>query len=543
MATYRSAELEATALSDTKRSAERSFVLQAAPNEISFTTKAEGLLDGLHVWIDWNNDGIWDMDIVDDFQSARTNIGRDNQLDRASGGQASMTLRDLTAKYVAENPASDLYPYLMPGKSIRIAYELDGVEWPIFTGILDECIPDLKAYQAFMALVDDSAFLANADVNIDVQFDKASGVIFGLILDSAAWPGARRIIDTGVDVWPIIFTDQKQKALDLLRRLEQSEFGFMYLGAEGHLHWEDRHHRLTETRCTTPQWVCDETKYAKITPLNPLQSVKNIVILESQPKTKAGAASWVWTLSEKASSADSPLVSPGETKTYWARFADANGRANIAGDVATPAWNATAELSAFEANSAVDGSGSDLHTSVSVVALVAGTNLWASGCKLEVSNTGAQPFYLTSLRVSGKIYIDEGALQIIAQDDVSMIDAGRREYKVNVPFYQRSTVLQDIADHIVKVAAYPNPCYEVELIFQKSSEIAEQIVTRQISDCVTIQCADFTLDDNFYIERIRHEIGLAEWRCWWTVSRADAMTGSYWILGTSRLGVNTYLGY
>ena len=499
--------------------------------------------DGLRLYFDWDGDGHWDVNAIDDFQSASTSIGRDSQLDRAGAGQASITLRDLSRKYVTENPSSPYYPNILPGRGIRLCYVKDQVEWALFTGYLDECLPELHDYKSFLTLSDGTEILARADIGLDIQLDQRSGVIWNKILDIAGWPTARRAIDEGIDIWPVIYTDKSVNSLDLLHRLEQSEFGFRYIGPDGREHWEDRHYRLRDPRCTDPQWVCTARDYANIRPLNPLNSVKNIVILESQPRTKANTATWIWTMAQKAATGDSPSIEPGKTRSFWARFADANGQAVIAGDVMAPSWNSNPDLCSMQANSKADGTGSDLSWVVSIAPLVSGSNLWASSCRIDISNTYNQAIYITQLRVSGYVYVSEGALEIIAEDADSVAKCGRREYRVNVPFYQRAGVLQDIADHIIDVSAWPSPSYEVELCFQRSEDIANQIITRQISDCITLQCEDFGLNDDFYIERIRHEINLDEWRTFWTLSRTDAMRGSYWKLGTSRMGIDTILGY
>ena len=509
---------------------------------LSFKTRPL-LVDGLHLYVDWNGDGQWDEDIIGDLQSATTALGRDSQLGRAGAGQASLTLVDRDRRYVTENPKSPYHPNILPGRRVQLVYALDNVEWPLFTGYLDECLPDLYNYRTFMTLTDGTEILARATIRLAVQMDEYSGNVWNQVLSAAGWPWYDRLIDHGTEPWPLIYTDEDVNALDILQRLEQSEWGFRYIGPDGREHWEDRHHRLQNDRCLYPQWLCTATDYAHIRPLDPLTAVKNYVVMSSQPRTRAITATWLWTMAERAATGDSPVVEPGKTRSFWARFADANGQAVIAGDVQTPAWNANPDLCAIQANTQADGGGQDGTGLVVVAALHLNENLWASGCRIDITNQAWQALYITQLRVRGHAFVLEGTTEIVARDDESIAQCGRREYRVNVPFYQRIGVHEDVAEHIVDVAAWPNPSYEVELCFQRSPEVAEQIVKRRISDCVQVRCPDFDLDEAFHIEHIRHEIGLDEWRTFWTLTRAGATTTRYWKLGTALLGVNTHLGY
>ena len=374
-------------------------------------------------------------------------------------------------------------------------------------------------------------------MDLGLYEDKYSGEIFGMILDAAGWPASLRQLSDGVDSWPLVYVNQEREALSVMHDLEQSEFGFLFIGPDGRVNWQDRHFRLLESRCTTSQWTCSAGKYQKIRPLNPLQSVINRVVLECQPKHKSASLATIWELQEKEAYGDSPEIAPSKTLTFWARFADSSGKANIADEVTQPA--ATTD---YKGNSAPDGSGSDMTSSVSVATLTKGTTLWASGAKLEVTNTGVSTLYLTKLQLQGKIFIDDGPLQIIQTDQDSIDECDRREWKVKVPFYQRSGMLQGIADHIIAIRKLPTPTYEIELTGGYSSEVLGQIRSRQISDRITVQCSDVNISGDYYIEKIRRRITPVEHKCWWTVSKCDVV-GDWWLLGTSQLGIDTRLAY
>lgn len=506
-----------------------------------------GVSRGLHIYIDWDNDGdideTWE-DVTNDFQRLTTIRGRDSDLDRAIAGQASLSLRDTDGTYIRDNPTSPLYGVLTPGVMCQIIYvDTSDVTWWIFTGFVDDVVPDVDYKTAYIPLMDGFSEINRAYANMAIQFGKKSGQLFGYILDSIAWPSDKRRIDAGIDSYPMAFVEGETKALAVMQQVEQSEFGFLYMGTDGFLTYEDRHYRLTETRSTTSRWTCSGDKYKTIKPLAPLKGVKNYVVLECTPKTKTtGAIAPVWTLQEKASLSNSPMLAAGESRIFWAGFADANGRAQIADDVVTPV--ATTD---YLGNASIDGTGTNRTSSLAVTALVAGTNLWASGAKITVTNNGATSVYLTKLQVRGHTFVEEGNLKITSP--ATPPSTNRREFRATIPFYQYSGVLQGLADHIRAVNENPNPRYEIELINKSmalTDECSQHIRERLISDRIHVESTKYGLDADCYIEKIRHEItthgteGL-EWHTWWTVSKADA--NAYWILGTSALGTGTRLAY
>jgi hypothetical protein len=148
--------------------------------------------------------------------------------------------------------------------------------------------------------------------------------------------------------------------------------------------------------------------------------------------------------------------------------------------------------------------------------------------------------------VIGTPYIELAPVRVKSEDASSQLVYDVREYNMEIPYYQNVDVMQGVADYIVAQKKEVSPSYEVELINNTSSELC-QILSRQISDRITLQSVEFNIDDDFFIEKIRHEINpvAKTHKCVWTVGRAA--DEAFWILGTSQLGAgyifSTRLGY
>jgi len=472
--------------------------------------------------------------ITGDVKSIKYSRGRDTDLDKAEPGTCRLMVVDPNGKYIPENTDSVLYGYLLPARPVRIKATFDGTTYNLFEGFLDDVIPypAKNKLEAFLPCVDGFDQLIRAKISMALQVDKLSGELYNTALDRAGWHAVKRVIDTGIDTYPLVHA-QRQPALDFLQKIEASEYGFCYVDGRGYLNWEDRHHCLLAPH-TVSQWTCTTDLSRTIEPTNSLKSVRNNIIITAQPKVIALALSDLWKFPENKDNPvpDSPQLEAGEARIYWPWFADANGMRNIAGDVVAPA--ATTD---YLGNDNIDGSGADRTADVTVV-----ETIFAGSAKLEVTNGAATSLYLTLLKIRGKIYTDLGPLEITAEDTESQERYQLRDLKIDLPYYQSADIMQGLADYQLAIKKESIPGYRVSLI-NRSDAVLTQILARKLSDRITLQNAEYHIDDEFHIDKMEHEIsdGGTIHRCWWTLTRSDDY--EYWILGTSALGITSRLAF
>lgn len=490
------------------------------------------------VCVDWNNDGDFSdalEDISSEFKTLSYSRGRDSDLDKAAVGMCSIVVKDTTGKYVTENTASPLYGYLLPARPVRVRGTFGGNTYELFNGFLDDIIPypGKDEREAYLPCVDGFDQLKRSRVTMALQENKKSGQLIGTALDYVSWSGAKRVLDTGQDIYALVHAE-RQLCLDFCQQLEKSEFGFLYINGSGELCWEDRHHRLLSPH-TVSQWTCTASLHEAITPTNSLKSIRNLIVITAQPKAKAGSLSDIWVLQENAANGDSPSLQAGETKVFWAKYADANGLPNIAGEVEDTGANPTTH---YAGNNKIDDPpGVDRTGDVSVV-----QTTFSGSAKLEVQNTGATSLYLTLLKVRGKIYADLGKLVIEAPDSTSQTAYLLRELPIDLPYAPTAAMMQGMADYQLSIKKAPIPGYEVKLI-NKSDAILTQILARELSDRITLQSSPFNIDAEFHIDRLEHEItnsGKVH-RCKWILTRADDY--QYWVWDISKWNQTTRWGF
>ncbi len=422
--------------------------------------------------------------------------------------------------------------------------------FPLFYGYIDDIIPapGPNEQRVLISCVDGFDQLRRMKVSLEIDTTGLySGVKLGAItgiiyhtLKNAGWDLTKIRLDDGLETYPLVYAE-KESCLTLLQQVEASEFGFLYVGGDGLLNWEDRHYRLTNTRCTTSQYTA--TVYGHIKPISALSAIRNKVTITAHPQTLVAVTVTIWTLQDTG--ADSPMLGPGESRTFIAHYADADGHPSIAGSVLTPTIAGADDD--YHAFSDTAEAGDDLSANVTVTALIDGTSRWADRSEITITNDGAVTFYLTKLILRGRLYKEEGKLEVVSEDATSLADYGVREVDIRLPFYQHSTQMQGVADNMVYTYKNPVPKYEIDLT-NRSTAILAEILKRRISDRITVQAATLNIDDDFFIEHVRHEILMGKeqlHKCWWQVSKVDSRM--YWILNTSQLGSGyafpTVLGY
>lgn len=504
-----------------------------------------GESNGIYVRADWNRDGVYTSaheDISAQVKGFNVEYGRNEWLESAIVGQAQITMVDTSGTYIPYNTSSPIvatYGGIYPGTPIEVKV-IRNSTYTLFTGYLDDVLPNPRkdVREAVLKCVDGLEFLKMATIDTGIQENVYSGGASGMVhmaLDQAGWDASKRIISSNqTDSYSLIYCDSRQ-TLNFLQDLEASEFAFCYCDTLGNFRWEDRHHRLTDPRCTSSQWICSEDKYQSIEADNALKSIYNKVIIKAQPRTATTGLSSIWTLTENASSNNSISITAGDTKTFWASFqAEDDQQANIAKDVQTP----TSASGDYSGNSAQDGSGDDMTASLSV-----STTIFAASAMVRVKNTHAtDSVYLTKLRLRGNIYKNDPPLTVTRENTSS-----QALYSMNVPrtwekelaYYQGYDTLDGMALNILEGKEEPQKGFNISLL-NKDSDVYDQILERRVSDRVTLQNSDYMISGDFYLEKIRWEMERGQggkiMRADWRLLDETSIGGVFWVLDTSQLG-------
>jgi len=468
------------------------------------------------VCVDWNNDGDYgdaNEDISADVKSIRIQRGRDDELKRATAGTLELRVKDTNGKYSPENSGGVLYGNLLPRRPVRVRVDHSGW-YTLFTGFLERIVPHAhKARQdAYLYAVDGIDYLSRVEVTTALYTDELVGTLIGHILDAAEWPGGDRTLDAGIDKVPFGYWN-RVRAMYALGELEESERGFVYVDETGKLVFEDRHHRLLSPH-TVSQAIFDDVM-ADIIYDYGAKDIYNEIRATITPRT-LGDTAVLWTLDFV------PLLQASESITFWGDFL------GLSTSLVTPA--ATTD---YTANTEADGSGEDKTTDIGIAFTGFGYS-----CKVVVTNNDSAPVYLTLLQVRGKQYTDNATMTQKAEDATSQTAYQKRTHRLDGRYLKTQASAQAYCNWMLQ--AYKDPRARIALALNQSQ--LTQILTRKLSDRITVQCTRLGLDADFFINRVMHQIEVGRLhRCEWELEKCSSDV--WWILGTSTLGTGTVLAY
>ncbi len=360
------------------------------------------------------------------------------------------------------------------------------------------------------------------------------------ILDAVSWPAAERDINTGQTTMKRHFVNGLN-GFEAIRVIERTENGFVIEDRDGRIRFEDRHFRFIVPQTTSQKTWTDATG-STLTYSKPIQRDYEAFLFNrfeaDIPIFTVGSLAVLWTLPETG--ADSPQLAPSESKTF-AAFYPTPAAAND--DLGVEAWTTSVSTTDYTANSQSDGGGTDLTSDIGV-AVVKSSN------KMEVTltnNHATLTAFVTLLQARGTPVTVSDPVRVISNDSASQTDHGVRRFKLGENFIPTTGEGQDWADSNVAQFKDPLPLVELTLTGNVSDEISHELITRDISDRITLVAlglgTGLEINEDFFVERIIHKVdgrGIHEARFTLTPS---SISSGFWILGTSELSVDTVLAY
>ena len=500
--------------------------------------------------VDWNNNGDFagaQDAITADVMEFQYSYGRDyaSQLTgRCTAGLFTARLKNVSGKYNSFNAASVITGLIKPGLPVRVRMTYISTV-TLWQGFLDTIQPEPSvggAHHATLRAVGSLGYLNQRRVSIAMQTAILTGTAIGNVLTEVGWPLASRTLDGGQTTMTRWFTDGQLLGLGVLRDIEETEAGFLREGKNGFVTFEDRHHRLksphTVSQVTYSDGASPVIGYMDVQQQDPLREIYNIIEAAFQKYT-TGALAILWTHSEATSSPSSVVsIGPGASLTVWASYPNPASATNAR---AVDAWTTPVATTDYLANSAADGSGSNLTASVTVVATKFDTAM-----KLVFTNAHATlTAYLTLLQARGTPITADDPVTVKSEDATSKTAYGERTYTNPAKFLPSSAVAQDWVDFIKSIYKDPIPVLSVTIEGNKDANHMAEVRDRDVSDRITLTAtgaADLGINEDFFVERIIHSVRPRRHVMTVELSPATAYAG-FWVLDVSKLDTETRLAY
>ena len=496
------------------------------------------------VMADWNGNGGFDSDrddITDLVEELSWGSGRDyaSQLTGcATAGWASVKVENPDGLFSSFNSNSPLYGRLLPGRAFRITMTV-GSKTTMFQGTLDsiEPLPDLGGQNvASIRAVGVLASLQDAEVSVEAQTNVGTGAAVGKILDAAGWPAEERLVDAGITTMVRWWTSHRVSALTALRDVEETECGFLRETKDGKVAWEDRHHRLKGAHLSPVARYSDAYPrpegtlgYQQIRQMDPLKEVYNSIQVEVETFT-VGALAVLWSLSLK------PVIAPGQTLALWATPSSSEGAVGV------DAWTTPEATTDYTANTAEDGSGTDLTGNLAVT-----VSKFATAMKMEIKNNGAVNACLTKLDARGTPVIANDPIPVSRDNEVSQGKYGLRAFPSPGRFIPDLTEAGAHLGYLLSIYSDPIPVLTLVCRDDGTFDQLLDAQARDVSERVHVTAtgqSGLGIDQDFFVEAIRHRVSEGGTQHVYEMDLSPTTGyGGFWVLGSSKLGVDTKLGY
>lgn len=507
-----------------------------------------------HVWVDWNNDGVYESDEASRLIAIpRIERGKSSLHDDPMVGMCELQLSNHDRRYDAWYSGAVMYPNIGVNRRIKVTVEIGATTYPIFVGRTAE--PRSTGFRASgaqggvrkmsLTAYDGWKIIQSRKVDIGLQQNITQADAITALLNAVGWVQAAGlwILDTGQldsttilggmygdnidlgsqagDTIPYwwIYSDENpsQNLIDLVR----AHLGRIWIANDGTLKWRT----VAQDNGAAVDLTLTDAMLQEMNIVYRLEDVRNKIIVRATPRSVASLGA-VWTFNEQ------PQLQPGETREIWAEFTNTDGeRVPAVNVVTTPV--ATTD---YTANQNLDGSGTNYTANISVTVTAYSTN-----ARVTVTNNASAPAYLTLLQLRGQAIDNLESSSLIEEDVASQETYGALDLDLDLRWQQKTLVAQDLADYAL--SAYKDPRPTLELRFQNSTTALIYDIGTKILDSTSLGTGG-----TYRLERIVHEIpdGMNCQVIYTTWTLYPIMPDDAWVLESAiqgQLGVSTILGF
>jgi hypothetical protein len=186
------------------------------------------------------------VDISNQVDSIQTSRGRNAQADQFQTGQLTLRIVDQNGDFNPQNVSGPYYGMLNPMRKVQITATWNTVTYPIFSGFItgySTTTPKFTGDIVYTTITAVDAFRLAQNAQISTVTDSGAGQLSGTrinkILDQIGWPPSMRDIDAGQTTLQAD-PSSTRTALEAMQKVELSEYGSLYVDANGEFVFQDR---------------------------------------------------------------------------------------------------------------------------------------------------------------------------------------------------------------------------------------------------------------------------------------------------------------
>ena len=435
--------------------------------------------------VDWDGDGAFsgrnEADNMVDFYTLRGRKkfigGNGNGFEPMQAGECVITLDNSSGDYDPYNTSSALYPYVEPGKFIRVRVRNGdaGDTYHVFSGKIETIEPLWGNTNPMVQIVayDGWKQLNETDITTDLEQSITTGDAITDVLDRANYPAIWGTnIDSGantIDFW----WENGIKASTAINRLWQSEAGKAAVLADGSFRFYQRG-AIQSSVISLDQSIMRKDIQIPM----PYDVIRNVAKVMVYPRIEQSTGD-LWTLREKT------LIKASESVVIWGSYSYNNRRVSAV-DILTPVITTD-----YTMNTTAAGDGTDL-TSDFIVTV----EKFAESTKFTITNGSILDGYITLLKIRGNAIDAPDSTYV--EDDNSGTSI-KRVFTLDTPWIQSVTEGSDYAEYLSAILStnqkYPRFQLEAQPAYQFGFDLLDK---------VTVVIGKYSINTNFGVGGIEH---------------------------------------
>lgn len=343
---------------------------------------------------------------------------------------ANVELDNTSGRYTPRvaGGSGELFTAQLPRRPIIInsGFDFDGINnlIPQFVGITTKT-PKYSRRSGVVELeaADFVNYLQNKYLDQTSMYtSQRSDQIIETLLTDLGFATAQYDLDPGINIIPFAMFEKGAKFSDIINNIAQAENAHVWQDEDGVIRFENRQHwdsfPYNEVQRVLPTSMVIESEILGE------DHIINVVEIESEVREKQPAQA-IWQLSGNVE------IAGNSSQEIFINFED-------------PVLEAYSP-SGFLANSAEDGSGTDLSSSIEVQVF----DVFAQAAKIRFYNTSGTTAYLTNLVIYGRPAKVTSELYYREQNDSSVTAYEERPIKITNPYIQNASWAQSYAGIIL----------------------------------------------------------------------------------------------
>jgi hypothetical protein len=231
------------------------------------------------------------VDVSNQVDSIQTSRGRNAQADQFQTGQLTLRIVDMNGDFNSQNVNSPYFGLLDPMRKVQITATWNTVTYPIFSGFItgySTTTPKDIGEVVYTTITAVDAFRLAQNAQISTVTDSGAGQLSGTrinkILDQIGWPASMRDIDAGQTTL-LADPGSPRTALEAMQTVELSEYGSLYVDANGEFIFQDRAFTTSSVNATP---VVFNDNGTGIQYFNALWLLNDVLIYNSAQITRTG---------------------------------------------------------------------------------------------------------------------------------------------------------------------------------------------------------------------------------------------------------------